>query len=107
MKDFFSDIDFSRLLLVASAAAFMSLIFAAPSAATVTGPNFEGVQSFLNNIVGGITGPIGVSISALAVMAVGFSFMTGRMDWTFAVSIIVGIAIVFGAATFVKGITPH
>lgn len=65
---------------------------------------FTGVNNFLNNIVGSITGPIGVSIAALAVMAVGFSFMTGRMDWTFAVSIILGIAIVFGGASFVANI---
>ena len=37
-------------------------------------------------------------------MAVGFSFMTGRMDWTFAVAIILGIAIVFGAASFVANL---
>jgi len=41
------------------------------------------------------------------VMAVGFSFMTGRMDWTFAVSIVIGIAIVFGAATFVSSLSAH
>jgi type IV secretion system protein VirB2 len=69
--------------------------------------NFSGVETFLNAIVGAITGPIGVSVSAIAVIAVGFSFMTGRMDWTFAVAVIVGIAIVFGGASFVSGLTAH
>jgi len=69
--------------------------------------NFSGVQNFLDAIVHAITGPIGVSVSSLAVIAVGFSFMTGRMDWTFAVAVVVGIAVVFGGATFVSGLTAH
>ncbi|AVC52579.1 trbC/VIRB2 family protein (plasmid) [Rhizobium leguminosarum bv. viciae] len=81
----------------------MILLSSNPSAAQ----DFSGVTSFLQAIVEAVTGPIGVAISALAVMAIGFAFMTGRMEWTFAVSIIIGIAIVFGAATFVSGITPN
>ncbi|MQX77557.1 TrbC/VirB2 family protein (plasmid) [Sinorhizobium medicae] len=81
----------------------MVLLSSNPSAAQ----DFSGVTSFLQAIVEAVTGPIGVAISALAVMAIGFVFMTGRMEWTFAVSIIIGIAIVFGAATFVNGITPN
>ncbi|MBX5069101.1 hypothetical protein E0H35_36320 [Rhizobium leguminosarum bv. viciae] len=83
--------------------ATMILLSSNPSAAQ----DFSGVTSFLQAIVEAVTGPIGVAISALAVMAIGFAFMTGRMEWTFAVSIIIGIAIVFGAATFVSGITPN
>jgi len=79
------------------------LVSAEPSFAQ----NFSGVQTFVGQIVTAITGPIGVSISALAVIAVGFSFMTGRMDWTFAVAVVMGIAIVFGGATFVAGVTAH
>lgn len=69
--------------------------------------NFSGVQTFVGAVVTAITGPIGVSVSALAVIAVGFSFMTGRMDWTFAVAVVMGIAIVFGGATFVSGVVAH
>ncbi|MEI9414602.1 TrbC/VirB2 family protein [Mesorhizobium sp. Cs1321R2N1] len=94
------DMDCRKLLSVACTAAFLTFIFASPSAAQ----DFSGVTSFLDAIVASITGPIGVAISALAVIAVGFSFMTGRMDWTFAVSVIVGIAIVFGGASFVHGL---
>ncbi|WP_085033080.1 TrbC/VirB2 family protein [Ensifer aridi] len=100
MKETFSDIDCSKLLSIAAKAAIMSLILATPCAAQ----DFSGVHSFLDAIVKAITGPIGVSISALAIIAVGFSFMTGRMDWTFAVSTILGIAILFGGATFVQGL---
>jgi type IV secretion system protein VirB2 len=67
--------------------------------------NFDGIHTFLAAIVTAITGPIGISVSALAVIAVGFSFMTGHMDWTFAVSVIIGIAVVFGGASFVGTLT--
>jgi type IV secretion system protein VirB2 len=90
-----------QVLSITGATAAMTLLAAEPSAAQ----DFGGVTTFLQAIVEAITGPIGVAVSALAVMAVGFSFMTGRMDWTFAVAIILGIAIVFGAASFVANIT--
>lgn len=77
------------------------LLMTQPSAAQ----DFQGVTNFLDKIVEAITGPIGIAISALAVMAIGFSFMTGRMDWTFAVAVILGIAIVFGGASFVQTLT--
>lgn len=77
------------------------LLSTQPSAAQ----DFGGVTTFLQAIVDAITGPIGVAVAALAVMAIGFSFMTGRMDWTFAVAVILGIAIVFGGASFVQGIS--
>jgi len=81
----------------------ITLLTTNPSAAQ----EFSGVTTFLQAIVGAITGPIGVAISAIAVIAIGFTFMTGRMDWMFAVSVIVGIAIVFGGATFVQNLTAH
>lgn len=87
----------ARFALTVSA---LFLLSSHPSAAQ----DFSGVTSFLDQIVEAITGPIGIAISALAVMAIGFSFMTGRMDWTFAVAVILGIAIVFGAASFVEGL---
>ncbi|MBB4581587.1 type IV secretion system protein VirB2 [Rhizobium aethiopicum] len=100
MKALRNKVNYAGVLRVSVAALAMTLLFVEPSAAQ----DFSGVTSFLDAIVQAITGPIGIAVSALAVMAVGFSFMTGRMDWTFAVSIILGIAIVFGAATFVSSI---
>ncbi|RVL89310.1 TrbC/VirB2 family protein [Sinorhizobium meliloti] len=103
MKTGFHRLEKSKLLSIVGGAACITLSLATPSAAQ----DFRGVTTFLQTIVNSITGPIGVAISALAVMAVGFSFMTGRMDWTFAVSIVMGIAIVFGGASFVEGISAH
>lgn len=49
--------------------ATMILLSSNPSAAQ----DFSGVTSFLQAIVEAVTGPIGVAISALAVMAIGFA----------------------------------
>lgn len=98
LNKFLSNRDVWRFVF--STAAIL-LLTTQPSAAQ----SFDGVTTFLDKIVDAITGPIGVAVSALAVMAVGFSFMTGRMDWTFAVAVVMGIAIVFGGASFVQGLT--
>jgi type IV secretion system protein VirB2 len=103
MNKYFFKTEHTKLSSMVLAAVFMNLSLATPSAAQ----EFDGVTTFLDTIVQSITGPIGVAVSALAVMAVGFSFMTGRMDWTFAVSVVMGIAIVFGGASFVEGLSAH
>jgi type IV secretion system protein VirB2 len=100
LKKYISHKNFGKILFNVVA---ITLLFTGPSFAQ----NFTGVTSFLDAIVAAITGSIGVAVSALAVIAVGFSFMIGRMDWTFAVSVVVGIAIVFGGASFVQGLTAH
>ena len=90
----------AKFICVASA---MLILSSHPSAAQ----DFGGVTTFLDAVVDAITGEIGVAVSSLAVMAVGFMFMTGRMDWTHAVAVILGIAIVFGAASFVDGLSAN
>lgn len=98
IRNYFQGVNISKLLY---ALFLFSLLMAEPSFAQ----SFDGINSFLTKIVQNITGDIGKTIAAIAVMAVGGFFMTGRMDWTFAVSIILGIAIIFGAAGFVKSIS--
>lgn len=101
MKSVINFLTSRRISNVAIATAALLLISTQPSLAQ----DFSGVTTFLNKIVATITGPIGVAVSALAVIAVGFSFMIGRMDWTYAVAVIIGIAIVFGGASFVEGLS--
>ncbi len=98
LRSYFQGVNVPKLLY---AFALFSLLLAEPSFAQ----SFEGINSFLTRIVQGITGDIGKTCAAIAVMAVGGFFMTGRMDWTFAISIIMGIAVIFGAAGFVKSIS--
>lgn len=103
LKKCFSHIAFDRLLSFVGLVTLLSAVSTAPCAAQ----NFNGVTTFLTEIVKTLTGPFGVAISALAVMAVGFSFMTGRMNWLFAASVMMGIAIVFGGASLVRSLVPQ
>ena len=83
-----------RLLFAATT---YMLLSAHPSAAQ----EFSGITNFVDGIVKVLTEPLGIACASIAVIAIGFVFMLGRMDWTFAISVILGIAIVFGGATFV------
>ncbi|WP_454703118.1 TrbC/VirB2 family protein [Agrobacterium burrii] len=89
-----------RLLFAATT---YMLLSAHPSAAQ----EFSGITNFIDGIVKALTGPLGIACASIAVIAIGFVFMLGRMDWTFAISVILGIAIVFGGATFVGSLSAN
>ena len=78
-----------------------TILSAHPSAAQ----EFGGITNFIQSIVTALTGPLGKACAALGIIAIGFVFMLGRMDWTFAISVILGIAIIFGGASFVAGLS--
>ena len=59
------------------------------------------VEGVLDWFVGVLQGNLARSVAIVAVCFLGFMFLTGRMMWNVAFSIIVGIAIIFGAATLV------
>jgi type IV secretion system protein VirB2 len=59
------------------------------------------VEGVLDWFVGVLQGNLARSVAIIAVCFLGFMFLTGRMMWNVAFSIIVGIAIIFGAATLV------
>ena len=42
-----------------------------------------------------------IPVGVIAVMAVGYAKLTGRMDWGRAVTVLIGIGIIFSAATIV------
>ncbi|MCP4026794.1 MAG: TrbC/VirB2 family protein [Aestuariivirga sp.] len=44
---------------------------------------------------------IGSVVGVIAVMAVGYAKLTGRMDWGRAVTVLIGIGIIFSATTIV------
>ena len=70
-------------------------------------PNFAYAQSaapvegILEWFVGVLQGNVARSLAIIAVCFLGFLFLTGRMAWQGAISIVIGIAIIFGAAQLV------
>jgi type IV secretory pathway VirB2 component (pilin) len=55
-------------------------------------------------IQGTLLGNVATAVAVIAVAAVGFMMLSGRMNWRFGATVILGIFILFGAATIVAGI---
>src|ERR1043166_7705231 len=53
---------------------------------------------------GTLLGNVATAVAVMAVAAVGFMMLTGRLNWRFGATVIVGCFILFGAATIVSGI---
>ncbi|WP_421580981.1 TrbC/VirB2 family protein [Shinella sp. M31] len=81
------------LALLATTSALIPELAYAQSAAPVEG--------ILEWFVGVLQGSVARSLAIIAVCFLGFLFLTGRMAWQGAISIVIGIAIIFGAAELV------
>ena len=51
-----------------------------------------------------LLGQIATMVAVMAVAAVGFMMLTGRMNWRFGATVIIGCFILFGASAIVAGI---
>ena len=49
-------------------------------------------------------GTVATTVAVMAVAAVGFMMLSGRVNWRFGATVIVGVFVVFGAASIVAGI---
>lgn len=83
-------------------------LLAAPSAAFAQqagGPQGSGpIISALLWMQGTILGQVATVVAVMAVAAVGFMMLTGRMNWRFGATVIIGCFILFGSASIVAGI---
>jgi type IV secretory pathway VirB2 component (pilin) len=51
-----------------------------------------------------LLGRLATGAAVIAVAVVGFMMLTGRMNWRYGATVIIGVFILFGAATIVAGI---
>jgi type IV secretion system protein VirB2 len=63
---------------------------------------FGKADSFLQKVVDALTGTTGKLISMIAVVAVGLAAVFGRIEWTKALIVLGGIAIIVGAPQIVN-----
>ena len=61
------------------------------------------IDTFFATLGAALTGTTGRAIGLVALAAVGILFLFGRMNMGFAVSICIGLVILFGAATILGG----
>ena len=77
-----------------------------PAAAHAQDPAGSGpINAAANWIMGTMLGSFATAVAVMAVAAVGFMMLTGRMNWRFGATVIIGCFIIFGAASIVAGIS--
>jgi type IV secretion system protein VirB2 len=83
------------------------LALASPSAALAQGADPRGsgpIVAALAWMEGTLLGNVATAVAVMAVAAVGFMMLTGRMNWRFGATVIIGCFVLFGAASIVSGI---
>lgn len=96
----------SLFRLPARFAALITLLLM-PSVAFAQGGDPQGsgpVVAALAWLQGTLLGTVATTVAVMAVAAIGFMMLTGRMNWRFGATVIVGVFILFGAASIVAGI---
>jgi type IV secretion system protein VirB2 len=89
-------------LTAAAALAFSSTAALAQQAADPQGSG--PIVNALRWLQGTVLGNAATAIAVMAVAAIGFMMLTGRMNWRFGATVIIGLFILFGASTIVAGI---
>lgn len=91
-----------------SARLFAALVLLAmPSAAIAQSQVQQSDDPITSSLVwmqGILLGPIATSLAVMAVAGVGFMMLTGRMNWRYGGTVIIGVFIIFGAPRLVASI---
>ncbi len=86
-------------------AAMLALCVPVSASAQSADPSGSGpIVAALAWMQGTLLGNVATAVAVMAVAAVGFMMLTGRMNWRFGATVIVGCFILFGAGTIVSGI---
>lgn len=87
-------------------AALAALIIpAGANAQAAADPQGSGpIVSALMWLQGTLLGNVATAVAVMAVAAIGFMMLTGRLNWRFGATVIIGCFILFGAASIVAGI---
>ena len=86
-------------------AALLALLVPAAVQAQQADPQGSGpIVNALSWLQGTLLVNVATAVAVMAVAAVGFMMLTGRMNWRFGATVIIGCFILFGAASIVAGI---
>lgn len=92
----------ARAAVAAVSALLSSVAYAQDS---YSDPAGSGVLiSAVNWLQGTLLGTIATVAAVAAVAAVGFMMLTGRINWRYGITVVLGCFILFGAASIVAGI---
>jgi type IV secretion system protein VirB2 len=77
---------------------------AAAHAQTIDPAGSGAITGALSWIEGTLMGTVATVAAVIAIAACGFMMLTGRMNWRYGATVILGCFILFGAASIVAGI---
>ena len=91
-------------------AAGLAAIIAATSSASSAQESYSdpagsgAIVSAITWLQGTLLGTIATVVAVIAVATVGFMMLTGRINWRYGVTVVLGCFILFGASSIVAGI---
>lgn len=88
-------------------AALAMLARAGPALAQYAAPDPAGSGALLGAVSwlqGTLLGNVATAVAVIAVAAVGFMMLTGRVNWRYGATVVVGLFVLFGAGSIVGGI---
>jgi type IV secretion system protein VirB2 len=85
------------LALAVTASAALAQVPADPAGSGV-------IVGAVNWILGVLTGTVATVAATIAIAAIGFMMLTGRINWRHGAVVVLGVFILFGAANIVAGI---
>lgn len=80
-------------------------LFIGPDSALAQTATFQPLTTALTSVLQFMTGTFATTAATVAVAAVGYLALTSRIPWSWAFSVIVGVALIFGAAQIVQSLT--
>jgi type IV secretion system protein VirB2 len=86
------------------ALALAPLLTAAAAAQTLDPAGSGAIAGALTWLEGTLMGTVATVAAIIAIAGVGFMMLTGRMNWRYGITVIMGCFILFGAASIVAGI---
>ena len=89
------------VILAAALAAFPGTAFAQ----VASDPQGSGpIVAALGWLQGTLLGNVATAVAVMAVAAVGFMMLTGRINWRYGATVVLGLFVLFGAGSIVGGI---
>jgi type IV secretion system protein VirB2 len=89
---------------------FGLLVLAALATAASINPaladtTFQPLNTAMTDVLSFMTGTFATTAATVAVAAVGYLALTSRIPWMWAFSVVIGVALIFGAAQVVSSLT--
>jgi len=85
-------------------ALLFALIMPSVAYAQAADPGGNPLVDALNWMMEILLGPVATALAVMAVAGVGFMMLTGRMNWRYGGTVIIGVFIIFGAPRLVSSI---